>query len=74
MTQPTSKRHQPVVYGQNNYGSHGNFGAGGSKGISNTKGSWGRLNDAKAYFKGSSESTTFDKNLKRERSTSGKDL
>ena len=39
MTQPTSKRHQPIVYGQNNSGSHGNFGDSASKGISNTKGS-----------------------------------
>ena len=30
MTQPTSKRHHPVVYGRNNSGRHGNFGASGS--------------------------------------------
>ena len=72
MTQPTYKRHQPIVYGQNNFGSHGNFGTNGSKGISNTKGSWGHPKDAKADFKGSSTSTTFDTHLKRERSTSGR--
>jgi len=72
MTHPTSKRHQPFVYGQNTFGTHGNFGSNGSKGISYTKGSWGHPKDAKADFKGPSKSTTFDKNLKRERSKSGR--
>ena len=65
MTQPTSKRHQPIVYGHNNSGSHGKFGASGSKGIPNTKGSWGQPKNAKADFNGSSKSITFDKHLKR---------
>jgi hypothetical protein len=72
MKHPTSMRHHPVVYGQNISGSHGNFGDSGSKGIPNTKGSWGHPKDAKADFKGSTKLTTFDNHLKRERSTSGK--
>jgi hypothetical protein len=72
MPQPTSKRHQRDVYGQNNSGSYGSFGASGSKGIPRTEGSWRHLKDAKAEFKGSSKSTTFDKHFKRERSTSSK--
>ena len=70
MPQPTSRRHQPVVYGQNSSSSHGNFGASGSKGNPNTKGSWEHPKDAKANFKGPSKFTTFDNHLKRERSTS----
>jgi len=50
---------QPIVYGQNNSGSYGNFRANGNKGISNTKKSWGHPKDAKEYFKGYSKSTTF---------------
>ncbi len=58
MTQPTSKRHhQLVVYGQNIFGSHNNFGASGIKGIPNIKRSWGHLENAKADFKGSSKFT-----------------
>ena len=72
MTQPTSKWHQPIVLGQNNSGSHGNFGVSGSKGIPKTMGSWERPKDAKADFKGSSKSTTFDKHSKRKRSTNNK--
>ncbi len=45
MTQPTYKRHYPVIYGQNNSGSHGSFGASGRKGIHNTKRSWGQPKD-----------------------------
>ena len=47
MTQPTSKRHQPVVYGQKNVGSHGSFGASGTH---NTKGLWGHPKDVKVGF------------------------
>ena len=72
MTQPTSKRHQPVVYGHNICDSHGSFGASGSKGIPNTKGPWGQPKNAKADFESPSKSTTFDKHLKRERITSGR--
>jgi hypothetical protein len=72
MTQPTSKQHQPTVFGQNNFGSHGNFGSSGSKGIPNIMGSWGRPKDDNADFKGFSKSNTFDKHSKRERSTSSK--
>jgi hypothetical protein len=61
MTQPTPKRHQPVVYEKNNASNHGSFGASGSKSISNTKGSWGHPKDARADFKGSFKSTTSDK-------------
>jgi hypothetical protein len=38
MTPPTSKRHQPIDFGQNNSESHNNFVAIGSKGIPNTIG------------------------------------
>ena len=43
MTQPTSKRHQPIVFEQNNSGtcSRGSFEASGRKGISDNMGSWG---------------------------------
>ncbi len=72
MTQPTSKRHQPDVYGQNICDSHAGFGASGSMGILNTKGPWGQPKNAKADYESPSKSTTFDKHLKRERSTSGR--
>ena len=70
MPQPTSKRHQPTVFKQQTFGSHGSFRAGRSKAIPNTLGSWGNPKDAKADFKGFSKSTTFGKHLKRERSNS----
>ena len=72
MQQPTSKRHHPIIYGQNNFGGHGRFGASVSKGIPNTMGSWEHPKDAKADFKGSSKSTTFVKHSKRERSANNK--
>ena len=68
MLQPTSKRHHPIVFKHQTLGSHGNFGASGSKDTSNTLRLWGHPKDAKADFKGSYKSTTFGKNLKRERS------
>jgi hypothetical protein len=72
MTQSTSKRHQLVVYRQNISDSHGSVETNDSKSIPNTYGLWGHPKDAKAEFKESSNSTTFDKHLKRERSTSGR--
>ena len=72
MTQPNSKRHQPIVFGQNNAGSHGSFEPSSSKGVLNTMRSRGRPKDAKADFKGSSKSTTFDKHYKRECSANSK--
>ena len=69
MQQPNAKRPQPIVYGQNNSGSHGSFGPSSSKSGPNTLKSWGHPNDAKAYFKGSSKSTTFDNHSERERSS-----
>ena len=68
MPQPTSKRLQPIGFGQNTFSSHGSFGASNSKGVSNTMKSWGHPKNAKADFKGSSKSATFDKHFKRERS------
>ena len=70
MLQPNSKRHNPIVFKHQTPGSHGNFGASGSKGISNTLRVWGQPKDTKADFKGSSKSTTFGKRLKRESSNS----
>jgi hypothetical protein len=70
--QPTSKRLQPIVFGQNNFGNHGSFGASGSKGIPDTMGSRRRPKDAKADFKGFSKSTTFDTHSNRERSSNYK--
>jgi len=64
MPQPISKRLQPIGFGQNNFGNHGNFEARNSKGIPNTMKSWGRPKDVKADFKRSSKSTTFDKHYK----------
>ena len=72
MAQPTFERHQLIIFGQNSFGSHGNFGGGGNKGISNIKRPWGQSHDAKADFKRHAESTTFDKHLKWERSISDK--
>jgi hypothetical protein len=68
MTQPTCTRHQSIVFKENNSSSHGNFGTSGSKDIPTTMGSWEHPKDAKAGFRGSSKSTTFDKHSKRERS------
>ena len=74
VTQPISKRHQPIVFGQNNFGSHdSNYGASSSKCFPSNVRSWGRPKDAKSDFKGSSKSTTFDKHsTKRERSANNK--
>ena len=68
MPQPTFKRHHPIVFKQQPSSSHGSFEASSSKGFPNTLGSWGHPKDAKANFKKSSKSTTFDKHFKRERS------
>ena len=71
MTQPTFKRHHPIIYGQNNSGrSNGNFRGNGNKGISNNKGQHGQSKNAKVNFKRHNKSTIFDKGLKWERSTS----
>ncbi len=43
-----------------------------NKGVLNTMKSWGHPKNAKADFKGSSKSTTFDKHFKRERSDNNK--
>jgi hypothetical protein len=72
MPLPTSKRLQPVGFGQTTFGSHGSFGASNTKGVSNTMKSWGHPKNAKADFKGSSKSATFDKHGKRERSYNNK--
>ena len=70
MQQPTSKRHHPIVFKHQASGSHGSFGASGSKDTFNTMRVWGQPKDTKAYFKGASKSTTFVKRLKRESSNS----
>ncbi len=72
MTQPSFKRPQPSSFGQNNYGSHGNFGGGGHKDASNSKGPCGQSKYAKADSKGPSKSTSFNKNMKRAKSGSDK--
>jgi hypothetical protein len=72
MPQSTSKRLQPIGFGQNTFGSHGSFGSSIDKGVSNTMKSWGHPKNAKADFKGSSKSATFDKHSKRERSDNNK--
>jgi hypothetical protein len=43
MTQPSFKRSQPSIFGQNNFGSHGNFGGNAHKGASKSKEPWGQL-------------------------------
>jgi hypothetical protein len=58
---PMSKRLQSAGFGQNTFGSHGSFGASSSKGVSNTMKSWGHSKSAKADFKESSKSVTFNK-------------
>ncbi len=70
MTQPTFKRPQPTNFGQKNFDSHNSFGVSGSKGASSSKGPWGQSKEAKAQCKGLTKSASFDKNVKRERSTS----
>jgi len=47
---PMSKRLQSTSFGQNTFGSHGNFGASSSKGGSNTMKSWGHPKNAKANY------------------------
>ncbi len=56
--------------GQNNFDSRGNFGDSGNKGTSSNTRPWGQSKDVKAYLKGHVKSTSFDKNMKRERSGS----
>ncbi len=72
MTQPGFKRPRPSSIGQNNSGSHGSFGGSGHKGTSDCKGPWGQSKDAKSESKGPSKSTSFNKNMKREKSGSDK--
>ncbi len=72
MTQPSFKRPQPSSFGQNNSDSHGSFGGSGHKGVSSSKGPWGQSKDAKAFSKGPSKSTSFNKNMKRGKSGSDK--
>ncbi len=72
MPPPMSKRPQPAGFGQNTFGSHGSFGASISKGVSNTMKSWGHSKSAKADFKESSKSVTFNKHSKRVRSDKNK--
>ena len=55
MPQSTSKRLQPVGFGQNTVGSHGSFGASTSKGFSNTMKTGGHFKNAKADFKESAQ-------------------
>ncbi len=70
MTQPSFKRPQPSIFGQSNFGSHDNFGGSGHKGASSNKGPWGQSKDDKAESRGSLNSTSFNKNMKREKSGS----
>ena len=72
MPPPMSKRLQPAGFGQNTFGSRGNFGANKSKGVSNTMKSWGHPKNAKVCFKESSRTVTFNKHTKRERSDNSK--
>jgi hypothetical protein len=60
MTQPTFKRHQPIIYGQDNVGSHGSFGGNGSKGTFNNKKQHEQSKYAQADFTRRTKSTTFD--------------
>ncbi len=61
---------QPTNVWHNKSGGCGSFGGSGDKGASNSKGPWGQSKDVKADFKGLVKSTSFDKNVKRERSIS----
>jgi hypothetical protein len=73
MSPPLSERLQPAAgFGQNTFGSHGNFGASSSKGICSTMKSWGYSKSAKANFKEFSRTVTFNKHTKRERSDNNK--
>jgi hypothetical protein len=72
MPVPMSKRLQPANFGQNVFGSHGSFGAGSSRGVSNTSKHGVHFKSAKAAFKEPSKSTAFSKHLKRERSDDNK--
>ncbi len=69
MTQPNFKRRQPTILGQNSSGSNGNFGGSGSK-VPLVARNRGNSKDVKKYFKGHVNSTSFDKNVKREKSSS----
>ena len=71
MSAPMSKRLQRAGLGQNTFGSHGSFGASTSKGVSNTVKLGGHSKSAKADFKESFKSTTFNKHSKQERSDNG---
>ena len=73
MTQPTSKRHQPIIFKQDNSSSHGIFGASDIKGIPNTMESWWHPKNAKSVAKGSSKSNIFDKHFKRKRNNKNYD-
>ncbi len=70
MTQPKFKRPQPKNFGQNNCGSHRNFGGSGIKGASSNNRPWDHSKDVNADFKGHVKSTSFDMDVKRERSSS----
>ena len=72
MPPPMSKRLQSTGFGQNTFGSHGNFGANNSKGVSNTMKSWGHSKSVKADFKESSRSVTFNKQTRRDRNDNSK--
>ena len=72
MTVPMSKRPQTNGFGQNAFGSHSSFGASTSKGVSNTMKAGGHFKNAKADFKESAKSVTFNKQAKRERNDNGK--
>jgi hypothetical protein len=67
-----SKRLQPAGFVQNIFLSHGNFGASITKGVSYTIKSCGHPKNAKAGFKYSSRSVTFNKQVKRERNDNSK--
>ena len=51
--------------------SYDNSGDNGSKGASSSRGDWGRLKDAKAYFKIHATPYISDKSIKRERMLCG---
>ncbi len=72
MPVPMSKRPQTTGFGQNTFGSHGSFGASTSKGVFDTMKAGGHFKNAKADFKESAKSITFNKQSKRERNGNGK--
>jgi hypothetical protein len=63
MTQPSFKRHHPIIFGLNNSSSHVSSRGNGSNGTSNNKGQQGPSKDAKEDFKRHTKSTTFDRGL-----------